>query len=66
MRLYCIRREVCCAYSMCVRWRDKEEEGGEPAVLYDWERVSEIGCVCARMKLILSSSQLTSFIQQMK
>lgn len=54
-----------CAW-VCEREQDKEKERGESAVLCDWEKLSEIGCVCARMELILSSSQLTSFIQRMK
>lgn len=48
------------------REREREEDKGkneeENLCLRDSERVSEIGCVCARTKLILTSSQLTSFI----
>lgn len=44
----------------------KRKKEGESAFFNDREPVSEIGCVCARMKLILPSSQLPSLIQRMK
>lgn len=57
---------VCMCEWVCVCERERDKEGEELVFLCDLERVNKIGCVCACMKLILSSFQLTSFIQRMK
>lgn len=69
---YSVCAEVCTSPLCASVGRKERQRGGKKRIREESvfpcnrERVSEIGCVCARMKLILPSSQLTSFIQWMK
>lgn len=57
-----------CTLSPCVsvRGRQRKRQKGKSVFTCEWERYWNWMCVCARMKLILPGTRVTSFIQWMK